>query len=137
MKTKIFLFTVITSLLVFASCNKNGCSNKNKQEHTYAVTDSTQSPPSMDWYSDSYQMIIYTCSKNETFLEIKNMGNNAFSILAELSSNDFSIPKQNYNENYQNITGSGTLEGDSIFFEINYLNYFGEPIAIVGFGVLE
>lgn len=133
-------FLVLGFLLTASavSCNKNGCSNKNKIESTYNVTDSTMSPPAIDdWYPNSYQLRIQTCSKNDSYLELINLGNNTFAVIGEISGSSFEIPEQDINENYMNFDGSGTIEEDSIFFEFSYLNWFGEPISTVGAGSLQ
>jgi hypothetical protein len=119
------------------SCNKNGCSKKNKTEFSYAVEDSTLSPPSLDRYYDNYTISVFTCTKNESYIEIFNFANDGYSVVGEISGSTFEIPQQDINENVMNFDGSGSIVGDSVFFEYSYLNWFGEPISAFGQGSIQ
>lgn len=149
--TRIIILSTILSVSIL-SCKKKGCTdcnatnydmNAKKDDNScqfvnedllgiYAVQDSITGPPTSEWYYASYDLEISRsqCSPNNlTFSNYANKNNNysgtTFSVDCKINNSSITVIEQNVNgDNVR--SSSGYFKNDSIYFDIEYENEFGE-----------
>ncbi len=158
--TQLIILCAALSLSV-VSCKKKGCTNCNATNYSieaekddnscqfvneellgvYAVQDSTTGPPTLEWYSDSYELEISrtTCSPNNlTFSNYANKNNNfdgtTFSVNCQIKNNSITVIEQDINGD-KIKSSSGYFSNDSIYFDIAFENKFGEVFYGKCFGI--
>lgn len=159
--TKLILVAMlITSML---SCRREGCTDCNasnfndkakKDDNSceflneellgvYSVQDSITGPPTMEWYYDAYTIEVVRADCEPNHLKISNYANknNAFSgvnfdVECQISNDAITIFQQAVNGDIVR-SGSGYFSNDSIRFDIEYENEFGEVFFGSCFGTKE
>ncbi len=123
--TTIFLFILLAALLA--------CKKENHDVlGVYSVHHAVTGPPSMEWYHRSYDLEI---SKSGWFSKSFYMYNYAnknssfngtkFKVECTISDDAFTILEQEVDGVWVQRT-SGHFSNDSLFFDIAYVNTFGE-----------
>lgn len=146
---------------VFTSCKKKGCTDCNAINYSasantndnscefvneeyigwYVVSDSILGPPSMEWDTNSYEMNITRsiCEPNNLLLSnYADLSNSFrginFQVKCVVTDSSFSIPSQLV-EKEKIRQSSGHFYNDSVFFDIEFENEFGEVFIGKTFGV--
>ena len=158
--TQLIIFSTILSVSIL-SCTKEGCTDCNATNYnieaekdnnscqfvneellgTYAIQDSITGPPTLEWSYRSYDLEISRspCFPNNlTFSNYANKSNNysgtTFSVDCQINNSNITVIEQNVNGN--NVRGSsGYFKNDSIYFDIEYENEFGEVFYGKCFGM--
>lgn len=139
-------------MLSFTSCTKKGCTDCNATNYSieaekndascvytnedflgvYSVQDSITGPPTLEWYFSTYELEVSRseCAPNHlTFSNYANKNNgfngSTFSIDVQVLNDVLTIPKQDVNEDHVRES-FGYFSNDSIYFDIEYENAFGE-----------
>ncbi|NQV53167.1 MAG: hypothetical protein HQ500_08280 [Flavobacteriales bacterium] len=149
--SQLILLTTLL-LLYFSSCKKKGCTDCNATNYNieaeeedascvyanedllgvYSVQDSITGPPTLEWYFSTYDLEISKSECAPNHLTLTNYANKnntfsgaLFSIDCQVINAVITIPKQDVNEDHVRES-SGYFSNDSISFEIEYENAFGE-----------
>lgn len=155
----LLLLSLICALTV--SCKKRGCTDcnainfvpsantndnsclYNNEEHLgwYQVVDSILEPPSMEWEKDTFNLRITRANCEPNHLTISNYGNlnnrflgYTFQVECFVSDSSITVLAQNVDTKQVRST-SGVFRADSIFFDVEYSNEFGEVFLGKTFGV--
>ncbi|MFT5228282.1 MAG: hypothetical protein ACI9EV_001425 [Urechidicola sp.] len=157
---RILLLSTIV-LISIVSCKKDGCTDCNATNFsteadkddgtceyinedilgTYAVQDSITGPPTMEWYHSSYDLIILRSVCSPSNLIFSNYANNSFNgfvygVDCQITNENITIVPQEVNGD--NVRSSvGYFSNDSIYFDIEFENEFGEVFYGKCFGVKE
>lgn len=161
----IILFSIL--LVSIVSCKQKGCTDSNATNFDieaeiddnscqfvtenivtdyygiYNVQDSITGPPTMEWYHNSYDIEISSSDGTQNNLIFSNYAdqNNDFSgviysIECEVTNNIITIVEQEINGEIVR-SSSGYFSNDSIFFDIEFENEFGEVFYGKCLGVKE
>lgn len=157
-KNILFLFVVCVLLL---SCKKKGCTDCNAVNYSasantndnsceflnedfigwYLVSDSILGPPSMTWEQRSYEIRVLRSDCAPNNLSISNYAklNNrfqGFTFKVDCAITDSSITILSQNIDTKKVrTTNGIFSNDSIFFDLEFENEFGEVFLGKTFGV--
>ena len=154
------LFALVLLSVTIVSCTKKGCTDCNAINYskeaekddssceyvngellgTYAVQDSIAAPPTLEWNHGSYDLEVYrsVCAPERLTISNyanKNINSNAtdFTVDCQIDNNMITITEQEMNGCI--VRGStGYFSNDSIYFDIEYENEFGEVIYGKCFG---
>lgn len=141
------LFLILILTLSILSCNRKGCTDCNAVNYnskakvddnscqyalenfigTYSVSDSIFGPPTATWEKRNYNIGLTRAGCNADQLAISNYAkqSNSFLVNSTISGNNLSIPIQSVNQVKIRVS-SGFFRNDSIFFEFEFENEFGE-----------
>lgn len=131
---KAHLFFIVISVILFS------CGKKEIKPHlgTYAVSGFRTGAPDPTPYPINYSVTFKNGSGSKIVIE--NFAKLNAELKATVEGETFTISSEAFitdNETYQeysNIDGSGHFLNDSVYFEINYTNSFGEPYGIIAAG---
>ncbi len=154
--SKLLVFLSLILVFVLFSCKKKGCTDllalnydneaaqndgscNYQSEHfvgQYSVTDSLNGGIiPYEWYSRNYSIEIKQNKNNLSQIIIKNWANLHPNLSAEFTHVIGQVEDNQFMVTYQDIAGregynardsKGEVIGDSIFFNIEFTNFFGE-----------
>jgi len=124
----------------FVEDDDGSCAYANEEKlGTYTVTDSIYGPPVPEWEVRTYSIEITREECNPYGLEMSNPANlstmvESFSATGTSEDDSFELPSQQIGPNLlTSITCR--FAGDSLLFELSYINEFGESFDVRGYGL--